>query len=121
MIKKVASKSDGFLKNIIREEIKEAFDSQNLKLDEKFQDFKSDMLFALDKTKSSILDAVDQRNFQARSDLATMKDEVVGEIKDMREEYEIMKSRHEQILEHDDKIEKLERIHPLGQHAVVHL
>lgn len=93
--------SDGVFKKIVREVVKE------------------EITPVLEEFKIDILHAVDQKNDKVVNEITIMKDEIVGEIKDMREDHEIVKGRHAQILAHDDRIEKLEKIHPQGHHATV--
>lgn len=69
----------------------------------------------LDKAIGRVID-----EFRKMTDEFTkMKDEVMGEMKTVREEQTILSSQHGRILDLEDKVEKLEKIHPRGQHASV--
>ncbi len=50
-----------------------------------------------------------------KDDFFTKMDEVVGELETMRQEGTV--GSH-QISDHEDRIEKLEEIHPVGKHAL---
>lgn len=65
---------------------------------------------------------VTQREFQKmfdefKSDFIKLKDEIIGELKAVREEQEILSSQHGRVLDLEENVEKLQRIHPHNQHV----
>lgn len=86
------------VRDIVREELRDQLDPIARRIEE------------------HVLSGVEELMYKFRNDLATMKDEIITEVRDMREEYEIMKGRHTQILDLENKVEKLEEIHPNGTH-----
>lgn len=52
-------------------------------------------------------------------DIMNMLDEVMGELKTVREEQTILASQHGRVLDLEEKTEKLEKIHPNWQHSPV--
>ncbi len=52
-----------------------------------------------------------------RDEVATMKDEIVGELQTTREESTIHKGQHDRFDDVEQRLEKLEEIHPKGRHA----
>lgn len=72
---------------------------------------------ALDSFKEALLGAIDQKNDDLRNDISQMKDEIVGELKMVREEQTMLNGRTAKINQIEKRIEKLEQIHPHG-HAV---
>lgn len=49
-------------------------------------------------------------------DMIKLKDEIMGEIKAMREEQTILSGDHSRILDLEDNVEKLQKIHPHNKH-----
>ena len=52
-------------------------------------------------------------------EMVKLKDEIMGEIKTMREEQTIQSGDHARILDLEDAVENLQTIHPHNQHASV--
>lgn len=69
--------------------------------------------------KEEILREVREMMKKFRSDFATMKDEIIGELVKSREETTILKGDHQRVLDLEDKMEDLEKIHPQGQHVTI--
>lgn len=55
------------------------------------------------------------RNFPTKDELFGKMDEVMGELKTIREELAATNSR---LIDHEERIDCLEKIHPKGRHAV---
>ncbi len=53
------------------------------------------------------------------NDIMNILDEVMGEIRTVRDEQSILASQHGRMLDLEDKTEKLEKIHPNWQHSPV--
>lgn len=53
-----------------------------------------------------------------RSEVMKSVDKIIGLFEKHDQEHEILAGRHKQILDLEDKVEKLEEIHPQSQHAV---
>lgn len=51
-----------------------------------------------------------------RSDMAKLQLQVLGELQNMREDNEILKGQHARVVNHEERLEKLEKIHPRGSH-----
>ncbi len=54
---------------------------------------------------------------QHRNEMLTMKDEIVGEIKAMREEQISHQGQHQELNDLPERVERLEKIHPAGSHT----
>lgn len=93
----------GVVREVVREEFQPVEKRLNEKLEIKFETHKEDILQG---TKDLLTDF--------KSDFATMKDEIVGEIKAMREEFTIHQGQHDEITE---RLDKLGAIHPQGRHT----
>ena len=75
--------------------------------------------------KLDILQSVDARfkKFEAqftefRSEVMKSVDKIIGLFGNHNEEHEILGGRHKQIINLEDRMEKLETIHPQNQHPV---
>lgn len=62
---------------------------------------------------------VDNSLIRIKDEILTMKDEVMGELKAIREEQTILSSQHGRILDIEDQVEKLEKIHPKFTHTAI--
>lgn len=100
--------TDTVLKKIVREVVKEELTPFEQKLDLKFARFKEEIISSLKELVA-----------EYRNDVVQMKDEFVGEMRAMREEQTMLNRRTSQINEIDDRVEKLETIHPHHQHTAV--
>ncbi len=65
---------------------------------------------ALDSFKEALL-------YEIRNDLAQMKDEIMGELKTVREEQTMLNGRTVKINQIEDRVKKLEQLHPHGHAA----
>lgn len=54
-----------------------------------------------------------------RSDLAEMKLEILSELQTMREENATLNAQHARVISHEERLEKLEKIHPNFSHQPV--
>lgn len=88
----------------VKEELVQVEKRLNRRMDLKFEEFKEEIIGMF-------------REF--RNDIATMKNEIMGELKTVREEQIILSSQHSRVVDLEDKVENLEKIHPQGQHAAV--
>jgi len=66
--------------------------------------------------KEEVLGEVRDLFKEFRSDLAVMKVEVLGELQKFRDEMAILGGDHQRLLDLEDKVDELEKIHPQGQH-----
>lgn len=103
--------SDTGIKKIVREVVREELAPVEQRFDQKL-----DYKFALFENK--IIEGVQKLLYEFRSDLTKMKLEIVGEIQDFREENTIvdLKNQHQRIINMDESIEKLQKIHPQYTH-----
>lgn len=90
------------------------------KLDEKLkgvrEDVKDQIRWAEQRIGDRIEDKLDETFRKYRDEVLTFKDEVVGEVKAMREEQTIHQGQHDNLTDLPERVEKLEEIHPNGQH-----
>ena len=96
------------VREVVREEIKKEFVPLRSGIRADF------VLF-----KDEVLGEVRELLKKFRSDLADMKDEIIGELVKSREETTILKGNHQRVLDLEDKMEDLEKIHPQGQHLTI--
>jgi hypothetical protein len=89
---------------VVREELAPVEQRLNRRMDLKFEELKED-----------VVDSVKNIMGQFRNDIATIKDEIITELKAVREEQTILSSQHSRVVDLEEKMEKLERIHPQGQ------
>lgn len=99
MSKKSTKKDSTLTLGSIRQTVQELFEAYGIRLEER------------------ILGRIETHMFEQRSDIATMKDEIVGELKTIREEQTILNGRSAKINDIEERVEKLEEIHPQSQHA----
>lgn len=92
---------DSVIKKVVRDVVKEELKS------------------GLDSFKLDLLEAIEEKNYNLRSDVAKMKDEIVGELKTIHEEQTMLNGRTAKINQIEDQVEKLEDIHPQGQHSTI--
>lgn len=71
----------------------------------------------LETFQENIIEAIGKKNDSLRSDIATMKDEIVGELKKVREEQTVLNGKSEKVNDLETRIEVLEALHPEGQHS----
>ncbi len=109
---KSTSSDENFFRKIVKaavtEELQPALEFQQ-----------NNILRAIDKKNERLLEAIDQKNYNLRSDIAKMKDEIVGELKTVRQEQALLSTQHQRVLNHEERLEKLEKIHPQGHHISV--
>lgn len=74
---------------------------------------------AVDNKFDQILTEVDKKLYMMRSDNAKMQDQIVGELKTMREEMAMLNAQHQRIIDHEGRLENLEKIHPQGIHVAI--
>ena len=96
------------VREVVREEIKPVEERLIKGLDIKFSQFKDEIIFSI---KAMLTDF--------RSEMAGMKDEIISELVKSREETTILKGDHQRVLDLEDKMEDLEKIHPQGQHPTI--
>lgn len=70
-------------------------------------------------TKNELREILGEFKKDIIDEMVKIKDELMGEIKVIREEQEILSSQHGRILDLEENVEKLQAIHPHNQHAVV--
>jgi len=85
------------VRDVVKEEVKTAFSDFEVKMRQMFNEMASGL----------------------KNDLTNMKDEIVGEIQDFREENTILelKGQHQRLLNIDKKVDQLEKIHPDNKHS----
>lgn len=98
---------DSVIKNIVRGVVKEVFAEELPPLEKRIS--------------KNIVGTVKEMLAEFRNDLTNMKDEIVGEIQDFREENTILelKGQHQRLLDVDNDVENLKRIHPKFTHAAI--
>lgn len=96
------------VREVVREEIKKEIAPVRSEIKRDF------ILF-----KDEVLGEVRELMKKFRSDLAGMKDEILGELVKFREETTILRGDHQRVLDLEDQVEDLERIHPQGQHLAI--
>lgn len=52
-----------------------------------------------------------------KNEIINVTDKIMGELQAIREEQEILSSQHGRILDLEDKVENLEKIHPKNSHS----
>lgn len=67
-------------------------------------------------TKSDV-SSLGHRLDKKLDDIIKMLDKVFGELKIVREEQTLLSSQHGRVLDLEDKVESLEKIHPGSQHV----
>ncbi len=99
---KQASQSFGepAFKQTVREVVEEVTKPQ-------FESFKTDMLAAM---RSMVQ--------EFKNDVANIKDEIVTELQTSREEKEVEKSLHPRLINLEDEVDQLKRIHQQGTHSL---
>jgi hypothetical protein len=90
------------VRTVVREELAPVEKRLNQRMDRGFSDFRNE---------------IGQRFKEFKNDLASMKDEIVTELQTSREESTMHKGQHDRFDEIERRVEKLEDIHPKGQHA----
>ena len=90
----------------------ESGDKKFESIEKKFEIFELRILLAFDRKMDEIKDYM----VEQRSEIASIKDEIIGELKTMREEQTILNGRSAKINKIEDRMEDLEKIHPQGQH-----
>ncbi len=93
-LKNLTTKAE--LKNLA-DRMDEKFADQEEKMDTRFKYFKEDVIH----------------------EMLDIKDVIMSELKANREEQTILSSQHDRILTLEDKMDKLESIHPQGQHQTI--
>lgn len=105
MTKKALQKQGKLTLESIKETFKDLFDIYGSRLETR-------ILLAFDRKMDEVKDCMDEQ----KSDIATMKDEIVGELKTIREEQVMLNGRSAKINKIEDQVEELQKIHPRGQH-----
>lgn len=77
------------------------------------------LLGSIDKKNDDLLESIDKKNYDLRSDIAQMKDEIVGELETARQEQTMLSGQHSRVIDHEERLEKLEKIHPQGLHVSI--
>ena len=95
------------LKLYLNEEIDKKFKQHDEKMDNRFRFFKDDVL-------NSVKDLVSL----FRNDIASLQYKILAELQTNREEQTILSSQHKMILDLEEKVETLEKIHPQGRHVL---
>lgn len=99
---------DSIIKSIVREVVREELKTVEAglmaKMDRAFSDFRTEIMLAFR---------------EMMNELTTMKLEILGELKTVREEQAILNGRSAKINDIEDKMEKLEKIHPGFTHAAI--
>ncbi len=98
------------IKKIVREVVKEELKPFDLK----FVSFKNEIIAAVRETNEKLFERVEK----IRDETITSNDKVAGEIKTMREEQEMLNGRTAKINDVDNRVDRLEQIHPNCQHAI---
>lgn len=101
---------ENFFRKIVR-----AIVNEELKIP--FESLQSNILRAIDGRNTVLSESIDKKNYDLRSDIAKMKDEIMGELETARQEQTILSGQHGRILDHDQRLDKLEKIYPQSQHA----
>ncbi len=57
-------------------------------------------------------------HFPTKEEFYSKEDEVLRELKTVREEMQILNGFHEKVNQHETKIEKLDKIHPNNKHSL---
>lgn len=96
------------VRTVVKEELAPVEERLNKKMDRRFDEFKEELV-----------DSFTGIARELRNDVAAMRDEIMGELKTVREEQIILSSQHSRVVDLEDKVENLEKIHPHGQHVVV--
>lgn len=78
----------------------------------KFEIFELRILLAFDRKMDEVKDYM----VEQRSEIAAIKDEIMGELKTIREEQTILNGRSAKINKIEDQVEELIKIHPHGHH-----
>lgn len=95
--------------------VDQKFNSMDKKVesvDKKFGIFELRIVLAFNRKMDEIKDYM----VGQRSDIATMKDEIMGELKTIRKEQTILNGRSAKINKVEDQVEELIKIHPHSQH-----
>jgi predicted RNase H-like nuclease (RuvC/YqgF family) len=93
-----------FLRRVVQDELKP--------VKEEMQGMKTE----LQQVKSDI-QQVRKEMRDYHDEVATMKDEIIAELQASREESVVDKSIHRRVLDLEDEVDQLKRIHPQGTHA----
>lgn len=80
---------------------------------------KDEINTALASFESRLLEAFDKKLYEMRSDNAKMKDQIVGELQTIRDEMSALNAQHQRVLDHEGRLENLEKIHPQGIHVAI--
>ena len=64
-------------------------------------------------------DKVEDKLSKFRNEIMTAIDQLTGMFKKHFEEHEILNGQHKRIIGLEEKVESLEKIHPLGQHSQI--
>lgn len=113
MLKTSAKKpQETVFKNIVREVVRE-------EIKKEIAPFRSEIKKDFILFKDKVLGEVREIMKKFRNDLAGMKDEIIGELVKSREETTILRGDHQRVLDLEDKVEDLEKIHPQGQHLAI--
>lgn len=98
----------GDLKQYLNEEIEKKFKQHEEKTDNRFRFFKDDVL-------NGVKDLVGL----FRNDIASLQNKILAELQTNREEQITLSGQHSKLLNLEDKVDALEKIHPQGQHAQI--
>lgn len=98
-------------KNVVREAVEEVTRPQ-------FKAAQKETQQQLETFKDDILGAVKRMLQEFKSEIAAMKDEIVAELQTTREESTIHKGQHDRFDNIEQRVEKLEHVHPHGHQAI---
>lgn len=90
----------------------ESVDKKFESVDKRFEIFELRIVLAFNRKMDEIKDYM----VEQRSEIASIKDEIMGELKIIREEQTILNGRSAKINQIEDRMEDLEKIHPHGHH-----
>lgn len=66
----------------------------------------------LESFRVNILEAIGQRNYELRNDIAVMKDQIMGELQTARQEQKILSAQHQRVIDHEERLGELEKFTP---------
>lgn len=118
-MKKISSsQNENVFKSMVRSVVKEELIpvKEELIQVEKRLDYKWNMRFAQFEDR---FDELEDKFNKLRNDVMTGIDQITGMFKKHDDEHQILSSQHQRLIDMEDKVESLEKIHPQGQHIVV--
>lgn len=94
--------------NDFRKEFNSKLDNFKNEFNNKLTDFKFDILKEFEKISDRQSDKIQKLTNQ----ILTSEDKIMGELKTAREEREILSVQHHRIIDHEERLEKLEKVFP---------